>query len=113
MKGLAILLMCVFAGGYFACKNGSVVPKQYNGVITGYDLRMCPSPVCGGLLITIKNDTAKNPPLYYHIGSTLEHLGIDPNTKFPIYVDLSYKPDTGILGTYHYIIVTQIKVVTY
>lgn len=112
MKRLVILLLCVWTGGYFACKKGSVVPKQYNGVITGYDPRMCPSPACGGLLITIKNDTAKNPPPYYHIGSTLEQLGIDPNTKFPIYVDLSYKPDTGIWGTYHYIIVTQIKVVT-
>jgi hypothetical protein len=95
-----------------ACKKGNNnKPSQYDGIITGYDLRLCPSPICGGLLITLKNDTAKNPPPYYHIAATLEQLGIDPHTKFPIYVDLTYKPDTGIYHTYNYIIVTHIEVV--
>jgi hypothetical protein len=110
MKRLVCLLLCISAI-CLSCKKRSIAPKEYNGVITGYDPRMCASPACGGLLITIKNDTAKNPPQYYHINSTLQQLGIDPNTKFPINVDLSYKPDTGIFKTYNYIIVTKIKVV--
>jgi hypothetical protein len=109
MKTL-ILIFClglIIAG----CKKGSVSPYQSQGVLTGYDLRMCPSPLCGGLLITIKNDTTKNPPPFYHANQTLTQLGINESTKFPINVSLNYKPDTGIFATYNYIIVTQIKVV--
>jgi hypothetical protein len=111
MKTL-ILIFClglIIAG----CKKGSVSPGPYQsqGVLTGYDLRMCPSPLCGGLLITIKNDTSKNPPPFYHINSSLAQLGISESTQFPINVSLNYKPDTGIFATYNYIIVTQIKVV--
>jgi hypothetical protein len=93
------------------CKKGSVNPYHSAGVITGYDLRLCPSPMCGGLLITIKNDTAKNALAYYDIDSTLAQLGISESTKFPINVSLDYKPDTGVYGSYGYIIVTHIKVV--
>ena len=103
---LFVLVMFVFA----ACKKNTVVPA-HSGVLLGYDMRMCPSPMCGGLLITLNNDTAKNPPSYYHIGASLEQLGLDPKTKFPVNVDLSYKPDTGVFATYHYIIVTQIRIV--
>ncbi|MBS1533312.1 MAG: hypothetical protein JSU01_23640 [Bacteroidetes bacterium] len=106
-----ILLLICLAGAFAACKKGNNPPSHYDGVITGYDMRECASPICGGLLIMLKNDTAKNPPPYYHIGSTLQQLGIDPNTKFPIYVDLTYKPDTGIYATYHWIVVTHIEVV--
>ena len=80
MKTL-ILFLClslIFAG----CKKNNVRPYQSQGIITSYDLRKCASPACGGLLITIKNDTAKNPPAYYHIGSTLAQLGISESTKF-------------------------------
>jgi hypothetical protein len=109
MKTL-ILIFClglIIAG----CKKGSVSPYRSQGVLTGYDLRMCPSPLCGGLLINIKNDTTKKPPPYYHTNQTLTQLGISESTTFPINVSLNYKPDTGIFGTYNYIIVTQIKVI--
>ena len=66
--------------------------------------------ICGGLEITIKNDTSKNPPAFYEINSTLSQLGISENTKFPINVSLNWKHDTGIFGNYNYITVSQIKV---
>jgi len=93
------------------CKKTNESLYQSQGVITGYDPRMCPSPLCGGLLITIKNDTSKNPPPFYHINSILPQLGISDNTAFPINVNFKYKPDTGLLAKYNYIIVTQITVV--
>ena len=110
MKRLLIplCLFCLFA----ACKKSTTVtPYSSSGAITGYDPGMCASPACGGLLITIKNDTAKNPPPYYHINSTLAQVGIKESTKFPISVSLDYKPDTGVFYSYHYIVVTHIKVV--
>jgi len=105
---LVISLALVLTG----CKKTSVVlPKQYDGVITGYDMRKCASPACGGLFITLKKDTAQNPPPYYRTNQTLTQLGISENTRFPIYVDLSYRPDTGIFKAYNYIVVTSIEVV--
>ena len=108
MKSL-ILIFC-FGLFFLSCKKSKENLYQSQGVLTGYDLRECPEPECGGLLITIKNDAAKNPPSYYHINSTLAQLGINESTKFPINVSLNYKPDTGIFAA-HFIIVTQIKVV--
>jgi hypothetical protein len=107
LLAIAFCLGLLFA----SCKKNNETPYQSDGVLTGYDLRMCPSLLCGGLLITIKNDTAKNPPSYYHINSSLAQLGINENTRFPINVNLNYKKDTGIFATYNYIIVTKIKVV--
>jgi hypothetical protein len=67
--------------------------------------------MCGGLEITIKNDTTKNPPPFYEINASLQQLGISENAKFPINVSLNWKHDTLPLGPYNYIIVSQIKVI--
>lgn len=107
---LPVIIFCL-ALLFASCKKSNENPYQHQGVLTGYDPRYCPSPLCGGLLITIKNDTAKNAPGYYHINSSLAQLGIKESTPFPINVNLEYKKDTGIFGTYNYIIVTKIKVV--
>ena len=107
---LSIVILS-FAILVLGCKKNNIALYKSRGIITGYDLRLCQSPECGGLLITITNDTAKNPPLFYHINSTLTQLGIGENAKLPINVSLNYKPDTGIYLTYHYILVTQIKVI--
>lgn len=106
-----ILLILCFGFIIISCKKSNEILYQQQGVLTGYDARECASPQCGGLLITIKNDTTKNPPPYYHINSTLAQLRIKESTKFPINVSLNFKPDTGIFAGYHYIIVTQIKIV--
>ena len=104
---LVVLCMAVVVA---ACKKGTVKPGPANATLIGYDQRMCPSPLCGGMLVTLKNDTAKNPPSFYHIDATLEQLGLGANIKFPINVNLSYRPDTGILATYHYIVITHIAI---
>lgn len=109
MKAFVILL--IFSIGFFACKKSNILPFKNEGTIIGYDARLCASPMCGGLLISIKNDTTSNPPVYYHINSTLQQLGINESTTFPINVSFNYKPDTGIYDTYHYIVITQIAVV--
>ncbi len=89
-------------------KNNSITYKN-QGVLIGYDQRMCPEPACGGMLINIKNDTTTNPPPFYHINATLAQLGINESTKFPINVNFNYLPDTGRFVNYNYIIITQIK----
>lgn len=95
----------------FGCKKSNPNPGKSQGTIIGYDLRLCPSPMCGGLEITIKDDTAKKPPPFYKINSTLQQLGISENTAFPINVNLNWKHDTLPYGAYNYIVVSQVKIV--
>ncbi|HTD97888.1 MAG TPA: hypothetical protein VK668_01310 [Mucilaginibacter sp.] len=91
---------------FTACKKSSVAPYKYRGTITGYDLRECFAPVCGGLFINIDGNTT-----HYRTRETLTELGISESTKFPISISLDYKPDTGVFASYQYIIVTKIKVI--
>jgi hypothetical protein len=96
---------------FFGCKKSAQSPNWRQGTLIGYDPRTCASIACGGLEITIKNDTANRPALNYKINATLPQLGISEDTKFPINVNLTYKPDTGIYAAYGYILVEQIKVI--
>jgi hypothetical protein len=105
------LLIFCFGVTVAGCTKTNETPFKTQGQILGYDLRECPTPGCGGLEISIKNDTAKSPPPFYLVSSTLQQLGISESTKFPINVNFNYKPDTGIFARYNYIIITQIKVI--
>lgn len=108
MKAFAIIFIISIC--FLACKKTNTLPYKYEGIIIGYDMRKCASPMCGGLLITLKNDTSSNPPVYYHVNSTLQQLGINENTPLPLNINFNFKPDTGIYYTYHYIVITQIAV---
>ncbi|HVS93378.1 MAG TPA: hypothetical protein VHE59_15170 [Mucilaginibacter sp.] len=108
MRKVLLLLAAVLVLG---CKESAVRPYQAMASITGYDMRECASPACGGLLLTINNDTAKNPPSFYHTRQTLTQLGLSGNSKLPISVNIDYKPDTGIFAEFHYIVITHLKVV--
>jgi hypothetical protein len=95
----------------WGCKKSADTEQyQSQGVITGYDLRQCASPYCGGLFITIKNDTTKNAPANYLISSTLQSLQISESTPFPINVSLNWKHDASIPAINYHIIVTKIRV---
>jgi hypothetical protein len=103
-----ILIVCLGLI-FISCKKNNVAPYSSQGVITGYDPRTCAE--CGGLFITIKNDTTKNARPRYNINADLQQLGINPSAKFPINVSLNWKHDTTALGSFGYIIVSQIKVI--
>jgi Zn-finger nucleic acid-binding protein len=58
-----------------------------NGVLTGFDLAMC--PCCGGVFIDIGDTT-------YRINSIPASSSIDlQNDSFPINVELTYTMDTA------------------
>jgi hypothetical protein len=107
MKYLVIILCLALIT--FGCKKTSEAPYQSQGTLIGYDTRMC--PMCGGLEITIKNDTTKNAPASYLIDSPLPNLNLGSNPKFPINVSLNWTHAPAPLGAYRYIIVSEIKVI--
>jgi hypothetical protein len=94
---------------FVACKKiNDNPPYQSQGVIIGDFIGLCPLNLrCGGLEITIKNDTTKNRPAFYYIDTALTQLGISANTKFPINVSLNWKHDPTAA---YYIIVSGLKV---
>jgi hypothetical protein len=105
----ALILIVLIAVPFAGCKKSNQSPYQSQGVITGLDILFCPvSTKCGGLEITIKDDPTKNPPPFYLIYSSLQQLGINQNTKFPINVSLDWKHDTTATD---YIIVSNVKVI--
>ena len=99
-----ICLLIIFT----ACNKSGVAPVYTSqGTIIGYDVRACPT--CGGLEITIKNEPTTNPPSVYKVNSSASvPINLGSNPKFPINVDLDWKPDTAMHGGY-FIIVTRIK----
>lgn len=91
MKILAIALCLLFLSN--GCKKTGVRPFKSQGTLTGYDMGSC--AVCGGIKITIENDTTKNAPPFYRIPETLSQLGINENAGFPIKVELDWQHQSG------------------
>jgi len=59
------------------------------------------------MIIHIDNDTSKNAPDDYLYNGTLSKLGINDTTKFPINVTLTWKRDTGLYGSYNFILIAK------
>src|SRR5258708_36143155 len=61
---------------------------QSTGIITGRDMRLCPSPCCGGWDITIENQ-------FYTFSTLPNNSGIDlEKEKFPLKVKLNWRIDS-------------------
>jgi len=112
MKLIIICLLCL-GTLYFSCKKNKVSPltgyKTNPAELVGMNMGMCPELSCGGMIIHIDNDTSKNAPDRYLYNGTLPNLGISDTTKFPINVTLTWKRDTGIAGSYNFIVIGAIK----
>lgn len=91
-RSILLLFICL---EFFSCKKNKVMLYQNEGVITGVDLRGCPSVigcpnVCGGLFFHFvdtsytANITLDNPEIF----------NLPSNTKFPVYVKLNWENTT-------------------
>ncbi len=103
------ILIALIALLFAACKKNNQTPSyQSQGAITGVDIFYCfNAGHCGGVRITIKNDTTKNAPPFYYIDTAITQFGISPDAKFPVNVSLNWKHDPNYPG---YIIVSKLKV---
>ncbi|MFI5161265.1 MAG: hypothetical protein ACHQHN_08305 [Sphingobacteriales bacterium] len=107
MAFFCIVLLCI------SCKKNHVTPligyRTNAGELVGYNMRMCPEPDCGGMIVHIDDDTSKNAPDHYLYSGTLPDFGISNATKFPVNVTLTWKRDTGVYGSYNFIVISKIK----
>jgi hypothetical protein len=107
------LIMVICAGLSLAgCKKNGLTPqsgyKQNKGIIVGYSARMCPEVWCGGLRITILNDTG--PAGHYIAEQSLSQLGLSEQTALPVNVVLNWKLDTGQYKPIDLISISGIKI---
>jgi len=114
MKPIAACLICIELLLSTSCKKNHLPPPSIGyrtnaAELVNYNMRMCPEPSCGGMIIHIDNDTSKNAPDHYLYNGTLEGLGINDTTKFPVNVTLTWKRDTGVYGSFNYIVISKIK----
>ena len=102
---------------YSACTNNNIQPQgveqqvqtqkresQSDGIITGPDKRLCPSPCCGGWIIMIDSG-------YYTFSSLPDNSGIDLNSEtFPLKVKVIWSPDTTL--NCNHIFIRWIRIIT-
>ena len=65
-----------------------------NAKITGIDMRMCPTPCCGGFEITIDNVPVPNSGSYFFVAQMPDGFNVGNNPKFPIPVSIDWKMDS-------------------
>ena len=89
MKPLALafaVLLLVLSG----CKNSTdCTQKEYNAILTGYDLRLC--ACCGGLMLAFDDDPKPYSGKFYLVKNTPSELGITEQDTFPIYATITWK----------------------
>jgi len=85
MKSKIVLLICLIFIGLISCQKEEDKGYKSFGLITGPDMRMCPSPCCGGWFIQIDS-------LTYEFDSLPHNSNIDlQNITFPVYVRLDWE----------------------
>ena len=84
-KLLTSLLTLMFLTN-FACNKEK--PFMNDGVITGFDSRMC--PCCGGLMINFVGEIQPYKGSFYLIENNPSDLKINDSSTFPIYLKVDW-----------------------
>ncbi len=87
MKYETVLVIFFIVFGFFNCqkKNENNTNYESTGTITGQDVRMCPSPCCGGWFINIDS-------LTYEFDSLPNNSNINLQKEiFPLVVKLDWQ----------------------
>ena len=89
MKYKTVLVICLILFGFIYCQKQKENTDTYNykstGIITGQDVRMCPSPCCSGWFIEIDS-------LTYEFDSLPSSSNINLEKEiFPLIVKLDWQ----------------------
>ena len=91
-----------------ACEKSADKDAFVDAVITGYDARDC--VCCGGLMINFNNDPVPYSGEFYLVNELPPDSGIDNNTKFPLYVRVTWKYNTNICGGTKFIDILKLEI---
>jgi hypothetical protein len=79
-----------------------------DAIITGYDIRLC--PCCGGLMVTFNNNPIPYSGEFYLVNDLPNKSGIDNNTKFPLYVRITWRYNIKICGGTKFIDILELEI---
>ena len=74
-------------------------PYESNAELIGYDPKMCPTPCCGGLQITIDNTTNPDGTHFFLVYKLPNDFVLGNNPKFPVAVKIDYTIDSTHCGS--------------
>jgi len=90
------------------CRKTGDEAAMANAILTGYDIRDC--ACCGGLMVTFSNDTTRYSGAYYLVDKLPDNSGIDNNTKFPLYVKITWKYSSNVCGGTKFIDILKLEI---
>jgi hypothetical protein len=79
-----------------------------DAVITGYDIRAC--VCCGGLMLNFNNDPIPYSGTFYLVNELPANSGIDNNTKFPLYVRITWKYNSKVCGITKFVDILNLEI---
>ena len=93
MKNLFFAFLILFSN--INCKKENT---PANAIIVGYDMRLCPSPCCGGFFVDLNPNNNSNKMYYQWLPGSTNAFGIDDKTTFPLSVSIEYSIDSASCG---------------
>jgi hypothetical protein len=101
----AIIVAVILMG----CQKSADKDTAVDAVITGYDARDC--VCCGGLMINFNNDPVPYSGVFYLVNELPADSGIDNNTKFPLYVRVTWKYTTNVCGATKFVDILKLEII--
>jgi|ERR1017187_3224179 len=106
---IALIVMSLAAAIVTIASCSKQRPYDSNAELIGYDPRLCPSPCCGGLQITIDNITYPPGAQFFLVYKLPSGFSLGNNPKFPIGVKIDYTIDSTHCGK-NYVDISRIVI---
>jgi hypothetical protein len=103
---ILIALLCLFT--ITNCQKSVNGETISDAVITGFDARDC--VCCGGLMINFNNDPVPYSGTFYLINELPVKPVIDNNTKFPLYVKITWSYDNKVCGASKFVDILKMEI---
>jgi hypothetical protein len=107
VKGPFYLFVIFYLLMSISCQKSADKDTISDAIITGYDIRAC--VCCGGLMVNFTNDPKPYSGVFNLVNELPVNSGIDNNTKFPVYVKITWKYSTKQCGSTKFMDVLKIE----
>ena len=100
------MIICLLM--FICCQKTTNTDVLTDAIITGFDLRDC--ICCGGLMVSFVNNPIPYSGEFYLVNDLPKDSGIDNNTKFPLYVKISWKDNSNVCGGTKFIDILKLEI---
>ena len=100
------MIICLLVS--ISCQKTANTDILTDAIITGYDLRDC--ICCGGLMVSFVNNPIPYSGEFYLVNNLPKDSGIDNNSKFPLYVKISWRDNSRVCGGTKFIDIQKLEI---